>query len=153
MAVWRQSSSGDKATATVARRVGLLLLGHRDAETLEPLLLSPIPWVDGLITPRTCSFKRSGMPINRVRTVPSSRDVVAGRLPGEAAQYEYLLWLRPGESLLTGAECSLLRAAAQLDPGTRLIPVHYPAGGGLTLIGSVREGRMKIYSQEGRVLL
>ncbi|HEY3368233.1 MAG TPA: glycosyltransferase [Symbiobacteriaceae bacterium] len=134
MAVWLQDHEGGGATATVAARIGLLLLGHRDAYGLEPLLLPPIPWVDGLLAPRTCSFKRPDFPTTRFRTPPSPRDLAAGRIPGEAAAFDYLLWLRPGESLLAGGKYSLLRETAQLDPGTRLLPVHYPAGEGLTLI-------------------
>lgn len=134
MAIWLQPDWQGQAEPAVAKRVGLLLLGHEDAEELRPLLLRPVPAVDGLIAPRSFPFKRQGLPIARVRTPPAVTDLVAGRFTPEVAAYDSLLWLRPGEQLLAGGQYNLLRETAQLDLGTRLLPVHYPVGLGLTLI-------------------
>jgi len=134
---WWWASRAQPAKPLESRKLALVLAGPTaDLENYAPLLRSFVPGVDTVVvSPETELPAHPGPLAWRRATGPIALpDVVEGRSGSALDGLDTILWLRSGETLLTGGDVSLACGLSQQDWAAILIPVHYPWRDGLTLL-------------------
>lgn len=117
-----------------AQRLALVLGdGGADVDAHGPLLRPFVPAVDAVVTTGAPASSLGPEVVQAPRPV-TLPDLLAGGGGPLLSRWDRLLWLRPGEVLLTGRDVALPRRLAQAEPAALLLPVHYPWRDGLTLL-------------------
>lgn len=137
MPVWWWENREETPERLRARQLVLVLAGSGgELEQHAPLLRPFIPAVDAVLLPPEAEGPAAPgpLPVLRADRPIGLPDLLDGRLASPLRARERLLWLRPGDTLLTGGDGGLLRTLAQPELAGALAPVHYPWGDGLTLL-------------------
>ena len=137
MPVWWWESLTEPERPLRSRRLALVLAGRpKSWGDYAPLLRSFVPAVDTVVvSPGTALPAEPGPLVWRqaTRTI-SLPDVLEGRSGSVVDGVDTLLWLRAGETLLTGGDVTVARSLSQQDLAAILLPVHYPWQDGITLL-------------------